>query len=212
MKYLYDANFVIATKSRRASRLLISGHQSSRLLRPERRPREGSIKQKEQMNKDSHSAPHAGNEPDSAAGTLFPLSPNQVAALLSEHFATAKDTVGPFEIIDCGNGHATLRMPYHERFARPGGTISGPTMFNLADLGSYVAILADQGEAAIDAVTTTLTINFLTRPPPADLLCEVEVLRRGRRQTVCDIRIISSATGDAVAQASAIYVLPTPQS
>ena len=48
---------------------------------------------------------------------------------------------------------------------RPGGTISGPTIFALADVALYVAILAQIGEVK-HAVTTNLNINFLRKPAP----------------------------------------------
>jgi acyl-coenzyme A thioesterase PaaI-like protein len=48
----------------------------------------------------------------------------------------------------------------------------------------------------------------LSRPRPEDLICEVEVLRRGRRQVVCDARIFSANDRALVAQASCIYALP----
>ena len=82
-------------------------------------------------------------------------------------------------------------------------------MFKLADLACYVAILGVMGEEAIDAVTTTMTINFLARPLPEDLVAHVEILRRGRRQVVCEARIVSGAEAKLVAQASCIYALPT---
>ncbi len=137
-----------------------------------------------------------------------PLPATEVLALIEKHFPTARSQVGPIDIVACGGGHAVVRLRYEPRFARPGGTISGPTMFQLADMTSYVAILSDLGEAAIDAVTTTLTINFLARPSPDDLLGEVSVLRQGRRQVVCDARIYSGSARTMVAQASCIYALP----
>ena len=42
-------------------------------------------------------------------------------------------------------------------------------MFSLADFSVYVAIIATLGEAGIDAVTTNLNINFLTKPEPRDM-------------------------------------------
>ncbi len=49
---------------------------------------------------------------------------------------------------------------------RPGGTVSGPSLFALADVAAYAAILAHIGPVAL-AVTTNLNINFLRSPPPA---------------------------------------------
>ena len=42
---------------------------------------------------------------------------------------------------------ARMRLLYHEKSLRPGGTISGPAMFALADVALYVAILANIGKA-----------------------------------------------------------------
>lgn len=143
---------------------------------------------------------------------LQSLRPDEVHALITTHFPESDKQIGPIDILSCGNGKAIVRLPFEARFARPGGTISGPTMFQLADLTSYVAILSDLGEPAIDSVTTTLTINFLARPQPDDLFGEVDVLRRGRRLAVCDTRIYSGRTRTLVAQASCIYALPTTES
>ena len=139
------------------------------------------------------------------------LTPGEVRNLINTHFAEARGQLGPIEIVSCGKGEAVVRLTYETRFARPGGTISGPTMFQLADMAAYVAILSDLGETAINAVTMTSTINFLARPLPEDLIGEVSILRRGRRQVVCDARIFSAGTRTLVAQASCIYALPMTQ-
>jgi uncharacterized protein (TIGR00369 family) len=101
-----------------------------------------------------------------------------------------------------------VQLPFESRFTRPVGTISGPTMFSLADMTCYIAILSDMGDAGVDSVATTLTINFLARPELTDLFCECEVLRRGRRQDVCDLRIYSGNGRKLVAQASCTYAAP----
>lgn len=137
-----------------------------------------------------------------------PFAPAEVMGLLRTHFPTSADQTGPIDIVSCGHGDAVVRLPFDNRFTRPGGTISGPTMFQLADMAAYVAILSDLGEAAIDAVTTTLTINFLARPSPEDLIGEVTTLRRGRRLAVCDVRIYCGTARALVAQASCMYALP----
>ena len=136
------------------------------------------------------------------------LGPAAVHALIDKHFPEARDDIGAIEILNCDNDSVAVRMPYEDRFRRPGGTISGPTMFKLADMACYIAILDRLGEAAIEAVTTTLTINFLARPSPADLIGEVAILRQGQRQVVCDVRIFSGSERQLVAQASCIYALP----
>lgn len=158
-----------------------------------------------------------GDEPsDHDADQAARNRPLAVQTLLDGHFPTAKDDVGEIDIVSCGDGAAVVRLPYQDRFARPGGTVSGPTMFKLADIACYVALLDELGAAGIDAVTVTMTINFLARPAPGDLTCRVSTLRRGRRQAVYDVRIFGASNGqmdgldDAtlVAHASCIYALP----
>ena len=38
----------------------------------------------------------------------------------------------------CGRDNTVVRLPFEAHFARPGGTISGPTMFQLADIASLI--------------------------------------------------------------------------
>ena len=40
---------------------------------------------------------------------------------------------------------ARMRLHFDDKHLRPGGTISGPSMFSLADLALYVAVLAQVG-------------------------------------------------------------------
>ena len=80
---------------------------------------------------------------------------------------------------------ARVRLAYHERHLRPGGTISGPAMMALADLTLYVAILANIGPVGL-AVTTNLAFNFLRKPkeerPPLRMPPpEARQAARGRR-------------------------------
>ena len=48
-------------------------------------------------------------------------------------------------------GGARVRQAYSEKFIRPGGTVSGPTMMMLADFALYVAVLAAIGPVAAGA-------------------------------------------------------------
>jgi acyl-coenzyme A thioesterase PaaI-like protein len=60
------------------------------------------------------------------------------------------------------------------------------------------------------AVTTNLSINFLRKPPPADLRATARLLKLGSRLAVGDVHIASAAGGGLVAQASVTYALPPP--
>jgi uncharacterized protein (TIGR00369 family) len=102
-------------------------------------------------------------------------------------------------------------MPFNERQLRPGGTLSGPTMMDLADAAMYASVLAEHGALEM-AVTENLNINFLRRPAPRDLIAVAEPLKSGRRSMVLDVRIYSPGEPggeDAlVAHATGTYALP----
>jgi uncharacterized protein (TIGR00369 family) len=101
-----------------------------------------------------------------------------------------------------------VRLKADERNIRPGGTVSGPAMFTLADFSIYVAIIGRLGESGIDAVTTNMNISFLAKPEAGDILCQVRLLRTGRKLAVAEADLTSCATGKIVARAIATYALP----
>lgn len=131
-----------------------------------------------------------------------------VAKLVDQHFTQARDDVGEYTIEALPAMGARVRLPIHDRFIRPGGSVSGPTMFQLADISVYIALIGMRGEAAIDAVTSSMTINFLSRPEPADLICDVTILRLGRRLAVAEARLTTTGQDDLVGQATCTYAMP----
>ena len=112
---------------------------------------------------------------------------------------------GPVEEIR--PGEVTVAMRVTDNHLRPGGTVSGPSMFALADLAAYLLVLSHVGEVAL-AVTTNLTINFLSKPPQADLYAEGRLLKLGKRLAICEIHIHSRENDLLVAQATATYSIP----
>ena len=101
-------------------------------------------------------------------------------------------------------------MAYDERVIRPGGTVSGPAMFKLADFGVYAALLGRLGEAGLQAVTTNMTINFLSRPQPSALLAHIRILKLGRRLAVAEVQLFCEGADDIVAHATSTYAIPPP--
>jgi uncharacterized protein (TIGR00369 family) len=137
------------------------------------------------------------------------LSLDQVTALVEEHFPQVQQGTGRLNIECLGPLTAVVRMAQDPRTMRPGGTIMGPAMFKLADFAVYAAILAELGAGAVPAVTTSMTINFLSRPQPADLLAHVRLIKLGRRLVVAEVEIYSEGMPSMVAQATSTYALPS---
>jgi uncharacterized protein (TIGR00369 family) len=103
---------------------------------------------------------------------------------------------------------ALIRLVNHPKNMRPGGTVSGPAMFTLADYGVYVAILGHYGEAALQAVTANITLNFIRRPQPGDLLGKIRLIKPGKRLIVSEVEITSVADDALVAHVIATYAMP----
>lgn len=101
-----------------------------------------------------------------------------------------------------------LRLPVDDRHLRPGGTVSGPTIFALADVAIYLAILSRIGPVAL-AVTTSASIDFLRKPEQGrDLLARVRLLKLGRVLAVADALVFSDGLEEPVARASMTYSIP----
>lgn len=115
---------------------------------------------------------------------------------------------GPFySVVSVAPGRAVLRLTPDRRHLRPGGTVSGPTLFTLADLAAYAAIIAHVGPVAL-AVTTSLNINFMRRPELAPLEGTCRLLKLGRRLAVTEIAIAPAGGGEMLAHATATYSIP----
>ena len=113
-----------------------------------------------------------------------------------------------FELLDVSPMQLVMRARVHERHLRPGGTVSGPTMFALADVAMYLAILAMIGPEAL-AVTTNCAIDFMRKPRAgANLRAEARLLKLGRALAVGDVLIYSEGGDEPVARASLTYSIP----
>ena len=112
------------------------------------------------------------------------------------------------EIVDIGDGWASIRQEINQSHLRPGGTVSGPTMMTIADCGAYMAILGKYGLVAL-AVTTNLNINFL-RKPVSDraVVGDCRLLKAGKRLVVCEITLFSEGNDEPIAHATATYSIP----
>lgn len=111
-------------------------------------------------------------------------------------------------IIEHADGaSARCRRRYDDSQLRPGGTISGPTMMALADTVAYVLVLSAIGLEPL-SVTTNLSINFLRKPAPNDIIAEARLLKLGKALAVCDVLIRSEGSDDPVAHAVVTYSIP----
>ncbi len=130
-------------------------------------------------------------------------------AALEAFLATEfRQVAADFTIENLSPDGLSVRLNVGERHLRPGGTVSGPAMFALADVAVYLAILSRVGPKAL-AVTTSCSIDFMRKPVAGvDLIADVRLLKLGRVLAVGDVLIRSDGSEVPVARASLTYSLP----
>ena len=102
----------------------------------------------------------------------------------------------------------TLRLKVAAQHLRPGNVVSGPSMFALADVAVYLAILSRIGMVPM-TVTTNCSIDFLRMAAAdRDLLAQARVLKLGRTLAVGDVLLYSEGLPDPVARAGLTYAIP----
>lgn len=135
------------------------------------------------------------------------MNADEISQFLDREFPQIHVNGRVFFIDSVNEDEITMRFSPSEAHLRPGGTISGPSMFTLADLAAYVVILAHLGPVAL-AVTTNLNINFLRKPEPGDMRAHCRILKMGKRLCVVNVDIMSGPDDMLVAHATSTYSIP----
>ena len=118
------------------------------------------------------------------------------------------EVAGEFHVEEVTDDTVVLRLLVQDRHLRPGGTISGPAMFGLADVAAYMVTLAQIGPRAL-AVTTNCAIDFMRKPKAGvDLVAHGRLLKLGKQLSVSDVLIYSEGDDKPVARASLTYAIP----
>ncbi|NTT88461.1 PaaI family thioesterase [Tabrizicola fusiformis] len=129
----------------------------------------------------------------------------ELQAFLARDFGQVADD---FAVERADEAGLALRLRVAGRHLRPGGTVSGPSIFALADVAMYLAILSRIGPVAL-AVTTNCAIDFMRKPAAGvDLVAEARVLKLGRSLAVGDVLVFSEGQTAPVARAGLTYSIP----
>jgi uncharacterized protein (TIGR00369 family) len=126
----------------------------------------------------------------------------------------AVKTVWPASDITCaevGPSHAVARYVVPDAALRPGGYISGPTQFSVADCALWYAVFVATDRVEPMALTSELSIRFLRPAQGEVLVARAEIDAMTRRQVVSSVRLwIEGAPDRIVSVAQGTYVLPRP--
>ena len=133
------------------------------------------------------------------------MTPAEMEAFLVEVFPQVKDDFAIEALDETG---CVMRLKTQEKHLRPGGTVSGPSMFALADVAAYVATMGQIGKVAL-AVTTNCSLDFMRKPEAGkDLIAKATLLKLGRSLSVTDILIYSEGMDAPVARSTMTYSIP----
>lgn len=135
------------------------------------------------------------------------MNADEIAKLLHEVFPQAFYPGCGLTLERVEYANIRVRRHFHDDYVRPGGTISGPTMMELADFAMYVAVFSAVGPQPL-AVTTNLNINFLRKPAQADLIADARLMKVGKRLAVGEVTIYSNGLPEPVAHVTSTYSIP----
>ena len=130
------------------------------------------------------------------------ISREEVRAMLeSVPFGGLQERVS-VESLAFGRVKLRFKVSGDSSLTRPGGTVSGPALFALADLAMWTVVSSTRGPSPL-SVTTSATIDFLRKPAPErDLLAPGEVLKNGQRLVVGRVLITSEGSASSGAAAN----------
>jgi len=133
------------------------------------------------------------------------MNVSQLHRFLVDVFPQVKND---FRIESVSCSEIKVKMFVQDKHLRPGGTISGPSMFGLADVSVYLLTIAQIGPKAL-AVTTNISMDFMRKPSGGnDLVAWARLLKLGRRLSVGEVLIFSDDLDNPVARASMTYSIP----
>lgn len=135
------------------------------------------------------------------------MTAEEVNALFAREYPQLNQPVAAYRALEVWPGGCTVRLDAHDIHLRAGGTVSGPSLFTLADIGGYACALSHAGPDPL-AVTINLNINFMrkARAGPIDARCRI--LKLGRSLMVFDCEIAPAGGGEPIAHAAGTYSIP----
>lgn len=135
------------------------------------------------------------------------LDAAQVNELMRGVYPQLNAEMVAYEAVEVFPGGCVVRLNATERHLRPGNTVSGPSLFTLADIGGYVCVLSHAGPEAL-SVTTNLNINFMRKAEAGPIEGRCRILKLGKSLMVFDCDMVAGPDKHTVAHATGTYSIP----
>lgn len=138
------------------------------------------------------------------ADELTVPSLDEINEMVSEAFPGS-----PHTCVELGKSYAVAELVVTPEVIRPGGFVSGPSQFGLADAALWYLVFAAIGRVEPMALTSELSIRFL-RPAVGDTMrARAELEARSRRSVVGSVRVwAGDLERKPTAVAQGTYALP----
>lgn len=127
---------------------------------------------------------------------------DEINAFLTREFAGSGNRCE-----EVGDGWATAMLDTSEVNLRPGGIISGPTVFGVADAALYYACFTVLGIEPM-ALTSELSIRFIRPARGTALRARADLDQVGRRSIIGTVKAWTIDPAKPVAVAQGTYVRP----
>ena len=112
-----------------------------------------------------------------------------------------------YRVLEVGPSGAVFTAEPPALRSRPGGTVSGPAIFEFVDIAAYLTVNALLG-GVVGAMLTSSSISFLEAPRPERLVGAISAVKLGRRLAVMAAEV-TDADDRLTAIATLHFALPS---
>ncbi len=131
------------------------------------------------------------------------ITPQSINEMLKERWPAARCVC-----LEVGPEHAIASLDPEPSDLRPGGHISGPTLFAVADAALWFLCSGASERLEPLALTSDLAIRFLRPANGNTVFARADLNKAGRRSVVGTVTIWTDAADAPSATAQGTYVLP----
>jgi uncharacterized protein (TIGR00369 family) len=149
-------------------------------------------------------------EDQRASGEIDELTHTPEELLTHYHNAMRGHPVAALEMDEYSVQRIVVRARFEHDHTRPGGMVSGPNLFTLADAMAYFVTMSRSPRGS-QAYTASISMEFLSPAPVGVLFVEGRLLRFGRRSSVVDTLIRCPERDEPIAHAVVTYAPVFPE-
>lgn len=131
------------------------------------------------------------------------ITPEMINDMLEKHWPAAR-----CDCVDVASEHAIASLTPEASEIRPGGYISGPTLFAAADSALWFLCFGASKRIEPLALTSDLSIRFLRPAQGNTIFARADLNKVSKRSVVGTVTVWTDANEKPCATAQGTYILP----